>query len=68
MDILQQSVRPEEHSYLLACVTLLTRAQESHHEFMLASRNLQAKTTQYTVHEMILIQEMLHRVSNHLRR
>jgi hypothetical protein len=68
MEIHQQSVRTEVHNYLQACVNLLMRAQRSRHEFMLASRTIQAKTGEYTVHEMILIQEMLHRVSNHLGR
>ena len=61
-------IRNEVRDYLQACVNLVSGNDGSHDEFMVASQSLQAKTGRYTDDEMILVQEMLYRVSSHLGR
>ena len=62
----QSFIRIEVRDYLQACVNLVSGNHGSHNEFMVASQHLQAKAGKYTDDEMILLQEMLYRVSSHL--
>ena len=69
MAVIHQSfIRIEVRNYLQACVNLVAGNDGSHDEFMVASQHLHAKAGKYTDDEMILVQEMLYRVSSHLGR
>ena len=59
----QSIIRPEVLEYLHACVNILISKDGSHDEFLLASQTLQQKDGTYTDEELILVQEMLYRLS-----
>ena len=56
-------IRPEVHQYLDACTNLLARKPVSHEQFMRASQLLQQKNGKFTDEELVLVQEMLRRIS-----
>ena len=56
-------IRREVLTYLKACNSLLGRTKGAHGQFMAASAALQNKSGIYTDEELVLVQEMLHRVS-----
>lgn len=56
-------IRHEVRRYLLACMSLLAGTKGSHEEFLFASQLLQKKNGQYTDQELVLVHEVIYRVS-----
>ena len=56
-------IRQEVRQYLDACTNLLGQKPRSHEEFMLASQLLKQKNGKCTDEELVLVLEMLRRVS-----
>ena len=60
---IRQGIRQEVRQYLDACTNVLARKPRSHEEFMLASQLLKQKNGKCTDEELVLVLEMLRRVS-----
>src|SRR5262245_12858447 len=58
--------RPEVRYYLRACENLIAGIEGAHEEFMVASVAMERKSGLYTVVELTVVQNMLHRVSEEL--
>jgi hypothetical protein len=57
------AIRQEVSGYIVTCAKRLAGDKGAHDELMVASQLLQQKHGQYTDEELVILQNMIHRVS-----